>query len=130
MDKQRGLGIGPHDYRLLDQWGRQLKEAFADLPWSPFLVGSVHGGGPFRDVDVRLLCDDPFVHATESRRMALSLAITLWGRMVTGLPIDFQFQSSAEFHHYDGQPRGALGIMARAEANQLWPTPPAEGGER
>lgn len=39
----------------------------------------------------------------------INVAITLWGRQVTGLPIDFQFQLDHEFHKYDDEPRNPLG---------------------
>jgi hypothetical protein len=94
---------------LLDQWGRQVTEAFGDCP---YLVGSVARAEPFRDVDVRMqlsgrlrqaLADPP------SRLRVVNLGLTLWGRQVTTLPIDFQFQPADEFHSYDGEVRNPLG---------------------
>lgn len=102
--------LGPHDIFLLDQWGRQLHEAFGA---TPYLVGSVeHGKLDYRDVDVRML--DPLKLGNRPlARRTLNVAVSLWGRHVTGLPIDFQFQTESEFHDYDGEGRNPLGTRSR-----------------
>lgn len=106
MSERRGTSLGPHDMLLLRQWGHRLREAFGAMP---YLVGSVTAGGPYRDVDVRMLTPSKAFTKSEPRRRALNLAVSLWGRQATGLPIDFQFQAPDEFHDYDG-PRCAVGI--------------------
>lgn len=109
----RATSLSPQDFLLLDQWGRQLLEAFRD---TPYLVGSVLAGGVFRDVDVRILSNEQWVVDSVVRLRALNLSVTLWGRQVTGLPIDFQFQADAEFRAYDGSPRNPFGLRSSLEA--------------
>lgn len=128
----RATILSPQDFTLLDQWGRQLREAFHDPDGpdvGPFLVGSAvnDAKGAFRDIDVRMLSAEPWLvgptgyedggmeakHVVRLRH--LNLAVTLWGRQVTGLPIDFQFQPHDEFHHYDGSPRNPLGLRSEFE---------------
>lgn len=98
---------------MLDQWGRQLYEAFGNRP---YLVGSVeHGKIDYRDVDVRML--DPLKLGNRPlARRTLNVAVTIWGRQVTGLPIDFQFQTATEFHSYDGEGRNPMGLRS----SSLW----------
>jgi hypothetical protein len=109
-DKKRSTSLGPHDVFLLDQWGRQLYEAFGA---TAYLVGSVTKGKvDYRDVDVRML--DPLKLGNRPlARRTLNVAVSLWGRQVTGLPIDFQFQISSEFHEYDGEARNPMGTRSR-----------------
>lgn len=108
--RRRASTLGPHDIFLLDQWGRQLLEAFGEMP---YLVGSVERGKvDYRDVDVRML--DPLKLGNRPlARRTLNVAVTLWGRHVTGLPIDFQFQTAAEFHSHDGEGRNPIGTRSR-----------------
>lgn len=107
----RATSLSPQDLFLLDQWGRQLREAFPVEIGGPFLVGSVLAGGAYRDVDVRHLATDPFLVEGPAHRLpTVNMVITMWGRQVTGLLIDFQFQAPEEFHQYDGQRRSAIGI--------------------
>ena len=115
--RQRAMSIGPQDVFLLDQWGRQLQEAFGD---APYLVGSVaRGERNWRDVDVRMLIPSRLHRTvlTQSATLAirtLNVALTLWGRQVTGLPIDFQFQNAEEFHSYDNEIRNPMGPRSKA----------------
>lgn len=126
--RPRKSRLGPHDWMLLDQWGRQLYEAFNAMP---YLVGSAgRGEDQWRDVDVRILLPEGaawlgevegLTDAIASLRLrVVNLSISLWGRQVTGLPIDFQFQPDAEFHSYDGQYRAALGIVVKAIVDETW----------
>lgn len=103
---RRGTTLGPHDLFLLDQWGRQLEEAFGD---TPYLVGSVERGKlTWRDVDVRMV--NPLSVEPDSLALrTINVAISLWGRQVTGLPIDFQFQGLLEFNSHGSQRRNPLG---------------------
>lgn len=126
--KKRHTHLGPHDFMLLDRWGRQLYDAFNAMP---YLVGSCERGErEWRDIDVRICLPaeaawlgefDGLTDAIASLRLrTVNLAISLWGRHVTGLPIDFQFQPDTEFHSYDGEMRGALGISVTACVNETW----------
>ncbi len=88
----------------------------------PYLVGSAAQGLPWRDIDVRLILPDRrFAELTEAdpdeeqappepRHMALNVAFTVWGQRVTGLPIDFQFQSMTVANDYPGS-RIPLGLV-------------------
>lgn len=104
--RHRATSLGPQDIYLLDQWGRQLREAFGE---TPYLVGSVaRAESTWRDVDLRML--DPLKLGNRHlARHALNVAMSLWGRHMTGLPIDFQFQVPSEFHKYDREVRDPMG---------------------
>lgn len=83
-------------YRLLDDWGANLRRMF--LGEVAYLVGSALTTAEHRDVDVRLMLDDD--HHSALRGVVnladLNLAVSLWGQTVTGLPIDFQVQRTRE----------------------------------
>lgn len=112
----RASALGPHDMALLHQWGRHLEEAFDAMPYQ---VGStMREGTTYRDVDVRMLAPEGWLTESELRRKTVNLALTLWGRRVTGLPIDCQFQAADEFHSYDSSPRSALGILAQHDRQE------------
>jgi hypothetical protein len=116
----RSTSLSPQDFLLLDQWGRQLQEAFGE---TPYLVGSViRAARDYRDVDVRMLAPadvegwlapETATGARPLRLRTVNLALSLWGRQVTGLLVDFQFQPAEEFHGYDDERRSALGISTR-----------------
>lgn len=112
-EKRRAMSIGPQDVFLLDQWGDQLRRAFGEMP---YLVGSVaRGARDWRDVDIRMT---DVLNLYEDKPMALrviNLSISLWGRQVTGLPIDFQMQPFEEFHSYDGEIRNPMGARTHAD---------------
>lgn len=110
--RKRSTMLSPQDIFLLDQWGRQLGEAFGE---TAYLVGSVEQCKPdWRDVDVRMQV--PFVDLEPLAMRTLNVAITLWGRQVTRLPIDFQFQYPGEFESFkaeDGHTRNPLGPRSK-----------------
>lgn len=113
--QRRATSLSPQDMLLLNQWGDSLCAAFGEIP---YLVGSVaRAEATWRDVDVRLMLDAAAFQALTAfdseggdKLAALNLAFTLWGRLVTGLPIDFQFQSVEEWREHDGEPRNPLGV--------------------
>lgn len=106
----RATSLSPHDIFLLNEWGLQLWRAFGEMV---YLVGSVaRAEDSWRDVDMRM--EAPFDLPNLARR-TLSMAVSLWGRQVTALPIDFQFQPPDEFHSFDGEVRNAMGIENRYE---------------
>lgn len=88
-------------YRLLDDWGANLRRMFGEVP---YLVGSALTTADHRDVDVRLLLDrEPWDQLDAAVYLPdLHLCVSLWGQRVTGLPIDFQVQlvedANAQFH--------------------------------
>lgn len=114
VSNKRGSALGPHEMMLLHQWGRQLHEAFVTMPYQ---VGSTLTGNTYRDVDVRMLAPD-WLCESELRCKTVNLAVTLWGKQVTALPIDFQFQPPDEFHSYGDRYRSALGILAQLNADK------------
>lgn len=109
--QRRGTTLSPAELFVLDQWGRQLAEAFGA---TPYLVGSAERGGNWRDVDVRMVLPWPEETMSALAVYTLNVAISLWGRQVTGLPIDFQMQGEAAFHSYDDETRNPLGGRARS----------------
>lgn len=99
----------------LDQACQLITRAFGGHP--PYLVGSAgvaNDGGAYRDVDVRLMLDDKefaSVCPTRERWELLCLAIGAYLAARSGLPIDFQVQSTSVANEkYDG-PRNPLGLL-------------------
>lgn len=113
--RARAMSIGPHDIFLLDQWGKQLEDAFGGV--TPLLVGSVaRGEDTYRDVDIRIPDVLNLAQADDAglTLRVINLAISLWGRQVTGLPIDFQMQTDEEFHSHDSELRYPMGPRTRS----------------
>jgi hypothetical protein len=114
------VGTGFPATGLLEAWGRQLFEAFGEMP---YVCGTSFYGKNWRDVDVRIMLDDEkwlrligtdpddktYQHGATWN--ALCISISLWGQKVTGLPIDFQFQPWARaIERYGDYPRNAIGL--------------------
>ena len=111
INKPRAISIGPHDIYLLDQWGRQLTEAFGA---GVVLVGSVaRGEKDWRDVDIRMPLPKSMTRMSDHAIRALNLAVALWGRQVTALPIDFQMQRVEEFESYADYIRNPMGPRSK-----------------
>lgn len=102
---------------LLDHWGLMLREVFGT---EAYLVGSAARGRNWRDVDVRVILDDIDYFAwfpgertegANARCSAVLTAFSLWGKHVTGPPIDFQVQRRGRVtdEQWDA-PRIPLGI--------------------
>lgn len=112
MTQLRASSLSPQDMLLLRNWGQDLFRAFGE---TPYLVGSAARAESYRDVDVRLMMDDDqfaLLTGNTQRLDALNLAFTLWGRMVTGLPIDFQFQDTTTTNDEHNGIRNALAHYA------------------
>lgn len=110
MTRRRATSLSPPEFFLLEHWGRTIRMSFGE---PPYLVGSVARAEEWRDVDVRLmLSDDRFADlAPNSRQLiALNVAMSMWGRHVTGLPIDFQFQDTTTTNAEHHGIRNALGV--------------------
>lgn len=114
--QRRGTTLSPAELFVLDQWGRHLHEAFGQ---TPYLVGSAERGENFRDVDVRMLLPWPEDVMSPYAVYTLNAAISLWGRQVTGLPIDFQMQAEMGFHSYDDKPRNPLGGRSKSQYRRI-----------
>lgn len=107
------VGVGMPQWILLNQFGQLVHDAFGD--W-PYLVGSALSGKQWRDVDVRLILDDaayerllgkPQKPAILNKAWAAHcLAFSLLGKHMTGLPIDFQIQTSSEANSEDPHFKG------------------------
>ncbi|MFJ8798474.1 hypothetical protein [Streptomyces sp. NPDC102487] len=117
--KTVGAGVGMPAALHLDAYGREISEAFGDVP---YLVGSATRTKQWRDVDVRLILADAEFDAlfpahnhpdkTDGRWSLICAAIAELGRQRTGLPIDFQIQRQTDANRlYDG-PRHPLGLYA------------------
>lgn len=90
MSEVRFCYLSPPEMHRLDIACVPLKVAFG----TPYLVGSVNTRRDYRDVDVRLILDDDDpVLADGPRVRALNFALSEYLRAMTGLPVDFQFQS-------------------------------------
>jgi hypothetical protein len=104
----RITALGPHQSFALNLACIPLRDAFG----TPYLVGSVFTRRDPRDIDVRLILpdDDPTLSNPDRHRF-LNHAVTAYLTALTGLPIDFQFQSQTEAKGQEGEGlRGALGI--------------------
>lgn len=94
-DRTRATYLQLSDVRLLDAWGRELREMWGH---TAYLVGSALVRPDYRDVDVRIvLPDDSIDHLAQVVDLGrLNLSLSLWGQKATGLPIDCQVQSVTE----------------------------------
>ena len=116
MDKPRARSVSyltvPDFHRL--NWARvPIAQAFGE---TPYLVGSVLTRPDYRDVDLRLILDDDR-HAElfpadgpRTLRLFLGCAVSDWLARMTGLPIDFQFQSMAEANVPEHGLRNPMGL--------------------
>jgi hypothetical protein len=93
---------------------RSVEEAFRDLGYGLFQVGSSLERANWRDVDLRcMLTDEDYDQFIGDRRRLylLNTAISEWLTARTGLPIDFQFQRATEANkEFGGRPRNAVGV--------------------
>jgi hypothetical protein len=129
-------GVGMPAYLLLHQFGRLIHQAYGEYP---DLVGSVleYKRTP-RDVDVRLVlpADHPdlvLFGKPFTRWAVVCTALSLLGKHVTSLPIDFQLQNSAIARTYSDNLRLRLGDPEDAGPRHLKPgvamvTITSEGG--
>lgn len=102
----------------LDHFGRLIFDAYG---WMPYHVGSSLTGKEWHDVDVRAILNDdewiaefgapPTNWDHEPKWVVLCWSLSLLGRDMTGLPIDFQIQPMRHANEkFKGKPRSALGI--------------------
>src|SRR5678815_2312693 len=93
------MGVGMPVALLLEEFGSQVWHAFGT---PPYLVGSALLNKQWRDVDIRLILadeenaamgfGDPQQAMQNGKWTALCLAFSALGKIMTGLPIDFQIQ--------------------------------------
>lgn len=105
------------EQQLLSDWAVQLEQLFNGE--SCYQVGSsvTSAGKPtHRDVDVRVMLDTKDFEAL--RKIVnvdrLSVAVSIWGQKVTGLPIDFQVQDVEYANKHHKGMRSAIGIRGIA----------------
>jgi hypothetical protein len=106
---------------LLDDFGYHLRQIFGDWPYQ---VGTSVLTSTWDDVDVRVILDDeeyqragygdPENPERNPKWVSTCLALSQFGRVLTGLPIDCQIQqqtyANEHFSQKDGCVRSALGI--------------------
>lgn len=115
------MSVGMPASLRLDQFGAQVWAAFGSPPYH--LVGSALSEKVWRDVDVRLILDDeewdamrlgnPNCDHQNAKWNSLCLAYSALGRVMTGLPIDFQIQRQTEANKLFDGPRSALGLLPK-----------------
>lgn len=93
----------------LNAWGSQVYDMLKE---TPYLVGSALTTKDWRDVDVRLILDDPsFDNLGDMMDVErFNYVMSLWGQHATCLPVDFQVQRMSEANERYSERRHALGI--------------------
>jgi hypothetical protein len=110
------------DFERLEEWCRNVVIAFGG--GVPYLVGSALATKDYRDVDLRMLCDDATFDANYRadpvRVRIVNRMVSIWGQQETGLPIDFQVQRATEANAEFPGPRNPMGLRD-------WRTIPTSG---
>lgn len=121
----KGCYIGAPACFALEEAIRHVAEAFADESGYAgiYVVGSALERPDWRDVDVRFIMDDDqfatlFPNAGDhwehdARWLLLTVAISERLSKLTGLPIDFQFQSRTHANERHKGPRNAIGMRIK-----------------
>ncbi len=101
---------------LFHQFGQVVYDAFRVYPW---LVGTALTERDSHDIDVRLVlgnlefkryCGDRYGESRPNTPWAsFSMAYALTARHMTGLPVDFQIQTTAMAARFSDRPRLVLG---------------------
>lgn len=102
---------------------QQVNEAFKDVGFGCYLVGSAIERADWRDVDVRMiLTDEEFsklfpdavTHSAawehDPRWLLMTISISEYLSRVSGLPVDFQFQPQTFANERHKKPRHAKGL--------------------
>lgn len=126
------MGVGMPQNLLLQQFGEHVHRAFGHVAY--WVGSSMQKKEGWRDVDVRLMLPheeyvarfgDPKRPSENKAWVSTILAWSVFGRQLTGLPIDFQIQSTeAANAEFDG-PRGALFVtcdMRYSDGSQVNPS--------
>lgn len=111
------MGVGMPQQLLLNQYGDLLLEVFHDVAYH--VGSSLESKTGWRDVDVRLMMNekkykkwgfgDPRYPHNNRRWVGLTIAFSLLGQKMTGLPIDFQIQQTEYANsQYPQKARSAL----------------------
>ena len=114
------------DFERLEEWCAKVREVFDGTV--PYLVGSAITDPDHRDVDVRLILTDKRYDADFEGKLVkvrlLNHALSVWGQIETGLPIDFQIQRQTEAN--EAFPKSARNPMGSRD----WATLPLPGTGR
>lgn len=116
--KRPRVGTGMPATIHLEAFGNWLYDAFHE---TAYLVGSAAEGKKWRDVDIRMMLDDDVFAAMFPNYAAIGQNDAKWALMCaaigelakkwTGLPVDFQFQSTTAANKlYSGRPRHPLAL--------------------
>ena len=109
------MGVGIPGELLLRQFGEHVKAAFGGVAYH--VGSSLRAKDGWRDVDVRVLLDDeeylrlygdPEYPQQNAAWVSTVLAWSTFGRVLTGLPIDFQPQARTHANEKNDGPRSAL----------------------
>lgn len=110
------MGVGRPECYLLKLFGAHVDQAFGHVPYH--VGSSLTEKRGWRDVDVRSILPDEEYAAyfgswrtsehNAPRRSVWELAWSTFGRKMTGLPIDFQFQAQTLANQEHDGPRSAL----------------------
>jgi hypothetical protein len=124
----RSTYLGVTDFYELEDWCCRLRRIFGQDSHL-YLVGSSMERSDWRDVDVRLMLpDDEFEdlcgearepYWEHARWAGICHAFSVWGREVTGLPIDFQIQRIDEANEEYDKPRNPMGDRLRSRVPRL-----------
>ena len=97
----RATALSPTEMLRLDLWADAV---FWTFDTHAYLVGSVLTRRDFRDVDVRVpLPDDDPLFSDPDRLRFVHVAVSSWAQQMTGLPVDFQFQTQTAWEAETGQ---------------------------
>lgn len=117
------MSVGMPQDLLLHEFGSQVWFAFGHVAYH--VGSSLTNKSGWRDVDVRLLIPDeewdamglgdPDQTHQNGKWVALTLAFSVLGKQMTGLPIDFQLQKQSwandKYGRDQGCLRSALGVI-------------------
>lgn len=116
----RSTALSPAEILRLDLWADAV---FWSFNVHAYLVGSVLTRRDFRDVDVRVpLSDGDPMFEDEDRLRFIHVATSSWAQQMTGLPVDFQFQTLTDWDAQNG-PVNPIGGRWRATHNGHAETP-------
>lgn len=115
------MGVGMPASLLLQQFGEHVYQAFGHMSYH--VGSSLTEKRGWRDVDVRLILPDaeyarlklgdPVNPHSNARWRTLVLVWATFGRVLTGLPIDFQIQQQSHANATTkGCPRSALFVVS------------------
>lgn len=120
------MGVGMPAGLLLEQFGDHIYRAFGHVAYH--VGSSLEKKDGWRDVDVRLILSDevyasmglgdPVNPHSNAKWVSLVLAWTTFGRVLTGLPIDFQLQQRTWANAQYKGPRSALLVVVVAPTGQ------------